>query len=214
MDRALVVESLRAAMRTKETAPPLPTGWIEVDALLGGGLQAGRLIEVVGDGSSGKLSVALQAIAAVTASGKLAAYVDARHELYPPAAAVLGVDLDRLLMIRPPPDAVAVARAGEILTKSRCFGLVVLDLPEGTQLGERRALRLRAAAHESGTTLMALALASALPQAGIRLAIRTVPGPVRGVRRITVRLLKGGAAPSGESADVRIDSPTHQVARR
>src|SRR5262245_261916 len=79
----------------------VPTGFPSVDALLGGGLPRGRVTEIVGAASSGKTTLALSAAALVTGGGRLVAYVDARRELYPPSAAALGVDLERLLVVRP-----------------------------------------------------------------------------------------------------------------
>src|SRR5262245_5227193 len=119
--------------------PPLATGSAAVDMLIGGGLPRGRLVEMAGPWSSGKTALALAAAARVTAQGGLVAYIDARRELYPPAAAQLGVDLERLLVVRPPPAAAAIARAGEIVARSRAFALVLLDFPEGQQLEDAAA---------------------------------------------------------------------------
>src|SRR5688500_12678675 len=78
---------------------PLASGWTQVDDLLGGGLPRGRLTEIAGARSCGKTSLALVTAARVTQGGQLVAWVDGASELYPPAAAASGVDLERLLLV-------------------------------------------------------------------------------------------------------------------
>jgi hypothetical protein len=183
---------LETSLRSLESAPasPLRTGFPTLDTLLGGGFPAGRLIEISGPRSSGKATLALTALAQSHAT---TACVDPHRELYPPSVASLGVDLARLLWIAPPPTVVGVLRAGEILTRSRAFALVLLDFPDGQRVPHAIASRLRLWAHQAGTTLLLLSTtAEALPHAAVRLGVaRQLP---RGLR---VTLYKGGAAPPG-----------------
>jgi hypothetical protein len=149
---------------------PLPVGRPDVDARLGGGLPRGRIVEVAGAWSSGKTTLLFGAMAQVTARRQLCAFVDGRGELYPPAAAALGVDLDRLLVVRPP--ARGAARAGEIVARSAAFPLVVLDLPEDERIDEPAAARLRAAVN--GTNVVVAALTSrpgSIAQAAVKLSV-------------------------------------------
>ncbi len=181
-----------------QTAPPpvvargasaLETGYPRVDALLGGGLPRGKLVEVSGAWSSGKTALLLGAAARVTGRRQLCAYIDGRAELYPPSAAALGVDLDRLLVVRPPPRD--VARAGEIVTRSGAFALVILDLARDHRIEEAAAGRLRAALAGGATTVVALAeQAGALAAAVTKLQVDAQ----------VVTLRKGGQAPPGSQA--------------
>src|SRR5512142_1546480 len=104
-ERHLVLAELRDAIRRIERRPARREGCVrcgrpEVDgALPGGGFPRGALTELAGGPASGKAAVALS----------LFAWVDGRGELYPPAAAALGVDLARLLLVRTAP---AAARGG------------------------------------------------------------------------------------------------------
>ena len=168
---------------------PLPTGCAPLDRVLGGGLPRGRLVEVTGAWSSGKATLALTAAARLTAMRRLAVYVDARGELYPPAAAALGVDLGRLLVVRPDcRQASGAARAGEIAARSGAFALVILDLREDDVIDAAAAGRLRAAAAGGGAVVLALASRpGALAQAPFKL--ETAAG--------VVTLRKGGAAAPG-----------------
>src|SRR5512142_3232790 len=112
-ERHLVLAELRDAIRRIERRPARREGCVrcgrpEVDgALPGGGFPRGALTELAGGPASGKAAVALSLFAALGPED-LFAWVDGRGELYPPAAAALGVDLARLLLVRPAP----AARAG------------------------------------------------------------------------------------------------------
>src|ERR1700677_4804048 len=80
--------------------PVAPTGIREIDALLEGGLPVGAISEIVGPECSGRTSLALTFIAAMTQAGKVCAWVDVSDTLHPESAAALGIDLSRLLWIR------------------------------------------------------------------------------------------------------------------
>jgi hypothetical protein len=79
----------------------LSCGVAEVDALLGGGLPLGAIAELTGARSSGRTTLALSTLAALTRQGHCCAYVDACDSLDPHSAAAIGVDLRLLLWIRP-----------------------------------------------------------------------------------------------------------------
>ncbi|MBM3797168.1 MAG: recombinase RecA [Acidobacteria bacterium] len=78
------------------------TGSISVDYALGiGGFPRGRISEIYGPESSGKTTIALQAIAEAQRAGGVAAFVDVEHALDPIYAKALGVDVDNLLVSQP-----------------------------------------------------------------------------------------------------------------
>lgn len=105
---------------------PLVTSVSGMDQLLGGGLPRGALVELVGKGSCGRFATLLAALKMMTDTGQVAALVDLGEQLDPQSAAEVGIDLDRLLWLRPQtlPDALA---AGELLVHTG-FPLVALDL--------------------------------------------------------------------------------------
>lgn len=195
------LEDLRkivAATPPRRDAPALGTGFPLLDQLLGGGFPRARLCEVSGPWSSGKTALLLGTAAQITGRRQLCAYVDGRGELYPPAAAALGVDLDRLLVVRPP--ARDVARAGEIVARSTAFPLVILDLGDDQRIEDAAAGRLRAAA-ASGSAIVALSSRpGGLAAAGIKLEVQAQ----------VVTLRKGGQAPPG--SQVRLDRAFHDGA--
>jgi hypothetical protein len=104
----------------------LPTMVAALDQLLGGGLAPGTLVELVGRGSCGRFALLLAALQAVTDVGEVAALVDLGSQLDPQAAAAIGVNLERLLWLRPQrmPEALS---ASELLVHTG-FPLVVVDL--------------------------------------------------------------------------------------
>jgi hypothetical protein len=97
-----------------------------LDCLLGGGLARGNLVELTGRGSCGRFATLLAALKMVTDTGEVAAFVDQGEQLDPQSAAQVGIDLERMLWLRPQtlPDALAAA---EMLVHTG-FPLVALDL--------------------------------------------------------------------------------------
>jgi recombination protein RecA len=114
----------------KEAIAPIAaisTGSISVDWALGvGGLPRGRVIEVFGPESSGKTTLALQAIAQAQKLGGVAAFIDAEHALDAQYAQKLGVDLDNLLVSQPDNGEQAL-EITEVLIRSNGVDVVVVD---------------------------------------------------------------------------------------
>jgi len=127
-----------------------------LDELLGGGLPRGKLVEMIGARSSGRLSIVLAAIAAATAAGEAAALIDLGDGLDPEAAVALGADLRRLLWLRP--GTLKQALAGAEILLGGGFPMVVLDLGNPPIRGGRGCeagwLRLARAAQAQGAALL------------------------------------------------------------
>ncbi len=93
---------LRMGSRTIIAVDVIPSGSISLDSALGvGGFPRGRVVEVFGPESSGKTTIALQAVAEAQKAGGAAVFVDAEHALDPVYARQLGVDVDNLLVAQP-----------------------------------------------------------------------------------------------------------------
>jgi hypothetical protein len=118
----------RASDLPSSSAPrdPLPTTVAALDRLLLGGLPRGGFVEVSGRRSCGRFSIGIATLAAATSSGETAALVDLGSHLDPQSAEEAGVDLTRVLWVRPAKLKDAVASAE--MTLSAGFPLVVLDL--------------------------------------------------------------------------------------
>ena len=115
--------------RDGEVAPVavVPSGSVGLDRALGvGGYPRGRVIEVFGNESSGKTTLALHAIAQVQAQGGVAAFVDAEHALDVTYARKLGVRVEDLLVSQPDTGEQAL-EITEQLVRSGAVDLVVVD---------------------------------------------------------------------------------------
>jgi recombination protein RecA len=84
------------------------------------------VIEIFGPESSGKTTLALQAIAEAQKLGGMAAFVDAEHALDAQYAQKLGVDLDNLLVSQPDHGEQALEIV-EVLIRSNSVDVVVVD---------------------------------------------------------------------------------------
>lgn len=104
----------------------ISSGALTLDIALGGGIPKGRIIEIYGPESSGKTTLALHAIAEIQKAGGVAAFVDAEHALDPSYSAVLGVDVDNLLVSQPDSGEVALEIVDQ-LVRSSAVDIVVID---------------------------------------------------------------------------------------
>lgn len=133
-----------------------PTAVPALDRLLDGGLPRGQLVELIGARTSGRFSTILAALAAATGVGEAAALVDLGDGLDPEAALALGIDLERLLWVRPARLKEALA-ATEMLIAGG-FPLVALDLGNPPVRGGRGMeaawLRLARAARAHDSALL------------------------------------------------------------
>ena len=174
-----------------ECAPAAAVGWHELEHQLGG-WPVGALVGLSG---VGRTRVAMAALAAVAGTrggehfdpladglGELAgpvAWVDAAARLFPPSVARLGVDLARLLWVRPRGLGDALW-ATHVLLASGGFGRVVLDLP-GDRVDrrvERAVLRLERDAEAAATSGFLLA-PEPLPGVTLSVVCREDAGSLR-----------------------------------
>ena len=141
-------------MEVRPAPETASSGIAQIDALAGG-LPRGCLTEVCGPESSGRTTVMLAAMAAVTRREEICALIDASDAFDPHSAATAGVNLERLLWVRcgshAPSSALSrkrrqslnlkeherrrmedpveqALRATDLLLQSRGFGMVAIDL--------------------------------------------------------------------------------------
>jgi hypothetical protein len=141
----------RAEAGREELAGKLVSSGIPaLDVVLGGGLARGTI--VVLEGGSGRMAIAARLLAGATARG-LGAVVDA-GELFPPALARAGVRLERLLVV-PARSALGIARAVDILLRSRAFSVVLMP---AVALRTQIWARLAGLAQKAGALVLALGI--------------------------------------------------------
>jgi recombination protein RecA len=110
-----------------EGVQSIPTGSLTLDIATGiGGLPRGRVVEIYGPESSGKTTLALNAIAQAQSTGGAAAFIDAEHALDVNYAKKIGVKIEDLLVSQPDTGEQALEVA-EALVRSGALDVVVID---------------------------------------------------------------------------------------
>lgn len=110
-----------------EGVQSIPTGSLTLDIATGiGGLPRGRVVEIYGPESSGKTTLALNAVAQAQAAGGTAAFVDAEHALDVNYAKRIGVNIEDLLISQPDTGEQAL-EVTEYLVRSGALDIIVID---------------------------------------------------------------------------------------
>lgn len=146
-------ELVRAVARQRREEI-LPTTIEPLDALLGGGLARGRMTELAGRGT--RFSIVIATLAAATSIGEAAALIDAGDSFDPQLAEAAGVDLQRLLWVRPRTMKQTVTAAEMIGATG--FQLVIIDIgsrrPPGRRVPDATWVRLARVAESHGATIL------------------------------------------------------------
>ncbi len=110
-----------------EDVDVIPTGSLALNAALGvGGYPRGRIIEIYGPESSGKTTLAIQAIAEAQKLGGIAAFIDAEHAFDRFYAKKLGANVDELLISQPDNGEQALEIADQLI-RSSAIDIIVID---------------------------------------------------------------------------------------
>jgi len=104
----------------------IPTGSLQLDKILGGGIALGRVSEIYGVEGAGKTSLCLQLVAQCQSSGGVVAYVDTENAVDLNYAKTLGVDVKHLIFSQPS-SAEQALDIVEALVKSNEVKLVISD---------------------------------------------------------------------------------------
>ncbi|MGA8808375.1 MAG: hypothetical protein WB973_10900, partial [Thermoanaerobaculia bacterium] len=146
-------ELVRAVARQRRDEI-LPTTIPPLDALLGGGLARGKMTEIAGRGT--RFSIVIATLAAATSIGEAAALIDAGDSFDPQLAEAAGVDLRRLLWVRPQTMKETVTAAE--MTGATSFQLVIIDIgarrPPGRRVPDATWVRLARVAESHGATIL------------------------------------------------------------
>jgi hypothetical protein len=131
----------------------VPTTIEAIDGLLSGGLPRGKMTEIAGRGA--RFSVTVAALASATSIGEAAALIDRGDHFDPQLGAAAGIDLRRMLWVRPQTMKQAVA-AAEMLVATG-FQLVIVDggvPPIRGRAPDAAWVRLARAAEAHGAALL------------------------------------------------------------
>lgn len=218
--------------RRRDDEPPISTGCAALDALLpAGGLQRGTLLEwfPAPPGShggsqrgSGAGTLAMLLARAALGEGGALVVMDRRRTFYPPAAAALGIDWERLILVRAPSEADELWALDQAL---RCPGVAAVWAPL-EKLGAHDFRRLQLAAETSGAIGLLLRPSRLRGQpswAHLQLlvtprlrAASQQPGPSSSVnRRLRVELIRiRGAAISNTTKTIELEIDEQTAAMR
>jgi hypothetical protein len=151
----------KATLTDPATPSQLSSGHPDLDRLTGG-LSPGAITELVGAATAGLHTLTFRAMAPLLSAGDGVVYLDLPGAFDPDHAAQCGVDVSRLLVIRPqgPPEAWEIALE---LVHRRAVGMLVWDslpvllaTPGGTDLLARGLRRLTPALPASGCAFLVL----------------------------------------------------------
>ena len=154
-------------------AEPALLGSARLDQLLGGGVPRGQVVEVSGQASSGKATLAFAVCQRVLERGQAAAWIDPTGGFWPLVAIERGVPTARLLVVRVAGATAALRAAQILLSSSGAASVVVVDLPPAAAIRDRELVALQRLAERSSTALLFLtARASTAHSLGAQLALR------------------------------------------
>lgn len=104
----------------------IPTGSLQLDKILGGGIALSRITEIYGVEGAGKTSLCLQLVAQCQAGGGAVAYIDVENAVDLNYAKTLGVDVKHLVFSQPS-SAEQALDICDSLVKSGEIKLVIVD---------------------------------------------------------------------------------------
>lgn len=201
MNATELIRALDKARRDES----IPTTLAPFDTLLGGGLPRGKMVELTGRRTMGRFGIAMSALAAATSMGEAAVLVDLGDHFDPRIAEENGVDLRRMLWIRPKTLKQAVMSVEMIAATG--FQLVVLDVGlhpiRGRRVPEAAWVRLGRTAEAHGAAMM---ISTPYPLTG------TASEAVVVMERSRAKWLGKGNAPrvlAGTSMDLRLEKHRH-----
>ncbi len=207
----VLAEQVRQIEGTKRPAPTvISSGSPALDRLLPDqGLRSGSLVEwLLGGAGSGAATLALGAARQAAGDEGTLVVVDRKGLFYPPAAANLGIDLARLIVVRPESDEDHAWALDQVL---RCPGVAAAWCFPGEQ-DNPTWRRWQLAAEASGVLGLLLRSAGARHEpcwAELRLLVEPIVarpiGPSAGrSRRFRVELLRSRTGHAGGTVELEI----------
>ena len=194
------------------------TGCSTIDGCLpGGGYESGTIIEhLQNSAGSGATTLALCAAReALATTDRFCVVVDWRQQFYPPAAAAMGLDLKRIVIVRPTTLADRLWAIDQALRSPS----IVAVIAEVEQLDDRAARRLQLAAESGGSLGLLVRNIHQRHQpswAEVQWLVRPMPRPTNPQspatvtpaphRPIQLELLRVRGGQSGQSVHVQVNA--------
>ena len=110
----------------------IPSGSYNLDSILGvGGIPRGRITEIYGNPSSGKSTLALHICKSAQDKNLIPVYVDLEYCFDPDYAKVIGVDLEKIIVIQPSYGEAMFKAITEMLHEIEDLGVIIIDSVAG-----------------------------------------------------------------------------------
>jgi protein ImuA len=205
------IRSLERADCKTQWASAVSSGFASLDRLLPGeGFLGGTLVEWLSEGpGTGAMTLALAVGGKVTRTEGVVVLVDAEGKFYPPAAAALGVALERTVVVQ----AGDVRTQWWALEQALLSGAVTVTLGRLDKADERVVRRLLLAAEKGGGLGFLVRPACCARMAfcaGMRFLVTTLSDTNGGGWRLKVELLACRGRAAGGNAVVELtDEPNH-----
>jgi hypothetical protein len=205
------IAALEASARPDHSLP-VNLGIPALEALLPARqLAPGSLVELLSSGGgAGAWSLALFLARNACGSKKVLVVVDGTLCFYPPAAATLGIDLKRLIVIHPR-NAADVALAIDQSLRCQAVGSVIGWYDRLTSSAFRRLQLAAEGGGGVGLLLRPLASRRAPSFAALRLLVTPETGADTPLRRVRLEALRCRGGRSGQTIIVEIDDATGDV---
>jgi recombination protein RecA len=154
---------VQTAGRLAQTPPVVSTTFPPLDTALGiGGIPRGQLTEIVGNPTSGMVTLALKILTTIQQGGERVVYLDLAATFNPDYAVLCGLNLETLWIVRPAPYALTWTILYDLVLDSGVGGIILhAPLPAFSQpdfLAHARQTfsRLQTALRRSSCVLLAL----------------------------------------------------------
>lgn len=191
--------------------PSFATGLPALDALApAGALRRGAVHEVLSEPAHGTPLFFAMLLARAGGNSGAIVWCDPHHEIYPPALAAQGVDLDRLYLLQPKTPAEQAWAVAECL---KCKGVAAVVAQMRQRLSRLEARRLQLSAERGGgvgVLLRAAGKVSAEHAAATRWLVGPAPGE-RTVQRWEVQLVHGHGGRVGQAVILEHSRETNRV---
>jgi protein ImuA len=193
--------------------PSFTTGLPALDGLApGGALRRGAVHEVLSEPSHGTPLFFAVLLARPGGNSGAIVWCDPGHEIYPPALAAQGIDLERLYLLQPKTPAEQTWAVAECL-KCKGVAAVVAQVKPSQRLSRLEVRRLQLSAERGGGVGILLRPAgkvSADHAAATRWLVRPAPGE-RTVQRWGVQLVHGHGGRVGQAVILEHSRETNRV---
>jgi hypothetical protein len=206
------IRSLERADCKTQWASAASSGFISLDRLLPNkGFVGGTLVEWLSDGpGTGAMTLALAVGGTLVRTDGVVVVVDAKREFFPPAAAALGVPLERTVVVEPGD----VRMEWWTLEQALLSGAVTVTLGRLDKADERVLRRLLLAAEKGGGLGFLVRPASCARTAfcaGTRFLVTTLPDDNGSGWRLNVELLACRGRAAGGRAVVELSDEPNDV---